>query len=726
MTAGRLQATTRTAPQLAGFCQQLRPLASVPALDALRLRLAVLTRDAGHSAWIARALAHTRPSCIDLPAALTDRAVGRPATAAEAIAEILRWLSRPEAHGGLPREYLLGLLRRAGRAVRWPGTPRVDDVVDGLSYRPDGTPRDPERLGRHQARRGLAAAAAGLLAAMAPYVRDGRLTRLTWSRDQIRTEARARADAAERAAVADRSRWPGGMPTDHAPLKREWDAAWHRRQLRTEIGRTDGHVSWILGLTGGRPSEGLPSYCSRWTLARARDDAAAAAEWAANSVHVRRDALGRPVIGADGTPIAVSTADLVDGSRKARRAQLYAMCLATQELGERRGWTLAFATLTLPGEWHPNPGHGGGSYNPATTPQDARREQQDRWHRSVAMMRKQGIQWFAGAARELHRDGCLHSHVCAYVRPVDVNAWADCLAEHWPELPQHAGLPRADRVACQVRLWDAEGAASVASYLYGYASKSLDAADGDEDDDAAGHSAACRRDRVRRWSWVGFRRALVGDWQRVARERECPECAVLAAAWTAIRDRRYADALDTLGATDAAAPVVRDYEVRTNRYGEDVRQPHALRRADATDDDLCAGTAAVLRWRPHDWSRTDWATWSAETATAAMRDDLAGAVYDRHGREVLDVGDAAGAWPGITADAATMAALDKVEAAPGWFAAMMPLTVAVRDSVPRSGGCAPQARHRGSLRETGDDPGGGISIPPPRNETNGNATRMAA
>lgn len=627
-----------------------KPIASTRALADLRSRLSSLTPDASHADWMARATAHTRPAYLELPAGLA--------------ANVRRLLTTAETHEGLPREYAIGLLRRSGRDVRWPGLPTVSDVIEGLAYEPTGGAHDPERLARHTARRTLAEAAAARLAALTPYVDDGRLGRLTWTRMQIVTEAATRADAAERAAWEDGSAWGGPHGTEDT-LTRERDPTWHRRQLRNEIGRTDGHVSWILGLTGGQPTDGLPRYCSRWTLDRARQDAAAAKEWAANSVHVRRGEDGRPVIGADGDAITVSTADLIAGSRRARRAQLYALCLGIAELGVRLGYTLAFATLTLPPEYHPHPATGGDAYDPTTTPQDARAEQQRRWHRARAMMHKRRVRSFAGMAKELHGDGAPHSHICEYVHPDDLTAWTECLTRHWPETDAHAGRALADGVACQIRTWDDAGAASVAAYLYGYASKSLDASEGDEDDDSAAHAAACRRDRLRRWSWVGYRRGLAGDWQRVARERECPECPVLGAVWTAIHERRYADALEGLGAlTPHASPVVRDYTTVENKYGETVRHPHALRRADATDDELCSGEAVVLAFRPNCWGRVDRLTWGAEQWTWNMLDEIRTEAAAETARMMAPIH-------------ARISAIVLAGDAPDW-------AVAVTDSVPRS------------------------------------------
>ena len=601
-------------------CSQ--PIASARALADLRLRLAPLTPDAGRAEWLARATAHTLPTGIELPAGLTAGAVRRLLTATERA-------------GGLPREYALGLRRRAGRDVRWSGMPTTADVLDGMAFTPTGGDHDSGLHARHTARRALAEAAVARLAVLAPYVDDGRLGRLTWTRDQIVEEAAKRADAAEKHARADGSAWE----TDYTT--RERDPAWHRRQLRGEIGRTDGHVSWILGLTGGRRADGLPSYCSRWTLARARQTAAASKEWAAASIHVRRGENGRPVRGADGDYVTVSTSDLIAGSRRARRARLYALCKATEELGTRLGWTLAFATLTLPPAFHPFPSTGGDAYDTDTTPLDARAALQARWHRTLAAMHKSDLRFLGGQGREMHRDGAPHIHFCAYVHPDDYAAWVECLTSQWPETPEHAHLPVEDGIACQIRSWHDQGAASVATYLYGYASKSLDESEGDnEDGDAAAHAAACRRDGIRRWSWVGFRRGLAGDWQRVARERAAPKstaveivdgvvrereaaCPVVGAVWEPIRDRRYADALEGLGALSPQAPTVRrDYTTVTNRYGETVREPHALYRADATDDDLCSGAAVPLLFRPHRWGRLDRATWSAEQATWTMLDDV--------------------------------------------------------------------------------------------------------
>src|SRR5690606_34133712 len=140
------------------------------------------------------------------------------------------------------------------------------------------------------------------------------------------------------------------------------------------------------------------------------------------SVFVKRDSGGAPVIGVDGKPVAVNAAELADAKLNARRAMNYALCLGMQEIGQRRGWTLILLTTTLPPRWHPNPSRGAPSYDPSLSPIGARDEIQTRHHRAMALARERGCRYFAPRAREGQQDGTPHDHLAVFVHPDDAEA----------------------------------------------------------------------------------------------------------------------------------------------------------------------------------------------------------------------------------------------------------------------------------------------------------------
>ncbi len=408
-------------------------------------------------------------------------------------------------------------------------------------------------------------------------------------------------------------------------------AASVRGAMRRLIDATDAHVSAILGLLGGPKRFRLPSRVSDWSMIRAQEMAALNRGTLAHRMMVLRDRDGVAVLDNKGSPKAITALDAARHGEKIAKAQRYAMCLGIQQLAEARGWTLVLLTTTLPPEWHAHPTLGRPSYNPDCDPISARDELQARCHRSLALCSRRDIRFLAPRAREGQVDGTPHDHIAAFVRPEDVDGFIGCFAEHFPEQRElmareadaagdHekgarlrerlARIPRDKRVACHARVWEAAeqatdrtAAGTIASYIFGYASKSMaDAIDGD--DDAARNAVWAHQRRVRRWAVLGFRRGIIGQWQRIQKETERPACPVLGAVWQAMQEHRWGDALELLDVTkeQEAAPLVYDYEERRGLAGVARRVPLALRAAGPVSeveerDGLFLGRTDGFRYR---------------------------------------------------------------------------------------------------------------------------------
>jgi hypothetical protein len=187
---------------------------------------------------------------------------------------------------------------------------------------------------------------------------------------------------------------------------------------------------------------------------------------------------------------------------------------------------------------------------------------------------------------------------------------------------RQARVSRNRQVACNIRMWtpaeqeaDPKAAATVASYIYGYAMKSTTGSL-DDKGEAARNAVWAGTRRIRRWAIIGLRRGLLGEWQDIYRTRERPDCAVLGPVWDAMQARNWLHAFELLDATGEGdqPPVVRDRDWRINGRGQRTSFPVALRANTNDLTALCERNVIMLYDPAQSFVRTPRRFWEAELA----------------------------------------------------------------------------------------------------------------
>lgn len=484
----------------------------------------------------------------------------------------------------LPREYQEALLRRACVRAGWPGqAPTWDDIKDALRPTPfkwqggdeaallsaqrlwSGTPtgwRDMGEYARFDAdmreaqasyetflrRRREAAAFAPLVAeisAMADQLRrilrriDPRAHDLTNADDKtIRERAEQLAEGESRwvmCAVSGMRMVPDMPPAQNKRL----DAAWWTRYLRRHATRAGLMIAQALGLVGqGQPYADVHT-TGRW---QERQDC--------NRVWGERTDM----VSDDGDRVRLI--DMMDSAAAAAMARVYGQLLGMQALGDQRGLVPVFFTVTLPGEWHPNPKHGhraGTVWNECSA-EEARQQLQKDWRSFRKNIKRPG--WTAYGLRviEPHQDGTPHLHAMEWIKPEDVLHVMKTLRRTF------GSARRAKAVRILPRR---KHAARPASYLLKYLVKSLNdskaaeaAASGRTSGDDGCHLTHHTEHRAwasainaRRWDLTGGLSGIQKVWQAVYLWQLPPAHAPAAAiqAWHAMRAAQEA-------ATDPDAP----------------------------------------------------------------------------------------------------------------------------------------------------------------------------
>ena len=350
----------------------------------------------------------------------------------------------------------------------------------------------------------------------------------------------------------------------------------HRRLLRRRAATARQHVAALLGTIG----KGAAPYADGYAVGcwRERQEAA------------RAFGLTREAFFADGRSIPLW--DLMETSRKARIAALYAQTLGLDELAKRRQLIPVFLTMTLPPKHHPNPAHGqpyaGVDWDDAPSPGDTDAALAARWTRFRARVAAEKIELLGLRVVEPHQDGCPHLHALLYAKgEEEVEAINRHLLAICPDPPGMA------RVASKLVRIDRERA-SAASYVMKYLIKALPAAevaaelaDGverDGDPDHLAHHAevaawASER-KLRRFAWLGLH-GIRTVWQRVrsmsADERLGAPASIRAVA-ASMEGGAWGDALESLGAirSDGKPRPRLAYEEQENGYGETVKRARGI------------------------------------------------------------------------------------------------------------------------------------------------------
>jgi len=354
----------------------------------------------------------------------------------------------------------------------------------------------------------------------------------------------------------------------------------HRRRLRRRAATARQHLAALLGTIG---AGGAP-YADHYAVTCWRERQAAAEAFGLSRVLLFEDGQQVPLWG------------VMESSRKARLAALYAQTLGLDELTQRRGLLPVFLTMTLPPQHHPNPRHGqpyaGLEWEDAPCPGETDAAMGGLWKQLRARLAADDIDLLGLRVVEPHQDGCPHLHAMMYLQDQEQSNRLDWhLQELCPE------PVKGERIASKLMTLD-RTKARPATYVMKYLLKCLPAhedaavhADGtvrDGDPDHLAHYAEVQawasERRLRRFAWLGLH-GIRTTWQRIRAmtddEIEYAPDAVQEAAH-AMREGAWADALEAMGAirADGRERVRLTYAVKKNSYGEDVKRPDGLAMED--------------------------------------------------------------------------------------------------------------------------------------------------
>lgn len=369
-----------------------------------------------------------------------------------------------------------------------------------------------------------------------------------------------------------------GFPlADPLDLKRR-DRAWWIRRLRREARVARNWYYAALGVVGLKGHV----HCPKHSLRVWRQRQAAARSFASKRVIVPQ---------GGGEPI--SLAEVQAAARDGTVARVYCMMKALSARARARGLVPFFLTMTLPGEWHPNPTEvitvngkmrrirralwdrkTPRSWTTAHGPQEADAELQRRWALLRALWQRDGVDPEGFWSREPHEDGCPHQHGVVWVEADKAPAMVARMQEVFPG---ERGC-KVDRIN--------EDIARAETYAMYYVLKSFNANpndyidpkarpanDNDGEDALGNHEAvrawACERG-LRRFAFIGEAHGLQRVWQTVAGWKEAPADAseTMRAAWQAMKEGEFDAALGILAGDGDERPLRLAYEERTTRYGE--------------------------------------------------------------------------------------------------------------------------------------------------------------
>lgn len=348
----------------------------------------------------------------------------------------------------------------------------------------------------------------------------------------------------------------------------------HKRRLRRRAAAARQHLAALLGTIG----KGGAPYADSYAVACWRERQAAAKAFGESHV-----------IDFEGGEFKVGLWEVMETSRKARIASLYAQALGLEDVAREKGLLPVFLTLTLPPEHHPNPRHGhpyaGQDWADAPSPRETDEALAATWQRFRARLAKSEIDLLGFRVVEPHADGCPHLHALLYVED---DLEIDEIDRHLTAICPEPIAGR--RIASRLERID-RTKASPASYVMKYILKSLPAfedaahhADGQtrdgDPDHLAHHAEVCAwasERRLRRFAWLGLH-GMRTVWQRIhgMDEQEAQEAPkAVFDAWTAMQRSMWADAMEHLGAIkrEGKERPRLTYQTKKNGYGEDVKRP---------------------------------------------------------------------------------------------------------------------------------------------------------
>lgn len=115
----------------------------------------------------------------------------------------------------------------------------------------------------------------------------------------------------------------------------------------------------------------------------------------------------------DQTPVSMPFAETASSAKK-RSSKLYVRAVGLEKYCTKRCLQGFFVTLTLPGQYHPNPTKGQNTWN-GITPAESHDELQRKWRQFQREFGRKFGKVLGVRVEEPHQDGCPHWHLLIYV-----------------------------------------------------------------------------------------------------------------------------------------------------------------------------------------------------------------------------------------------------------------------------------------------------------------------
>ncbi|WP_304349399.1 replication endonuclease [Comamonas testosteroni] len=166
------------------------------------------------------------------------------------------------------------------------------------------------------------------------------------------------------------------------------------------------------------------------------------------------------IVGEDKKVLKLS--DCVKSSKQAI-AEKINLIKVQEKIAEQKGWTWVFITLTLPGEYHPNPLLGKNTYN-GVSPRESAKILNMNIKRVRALLQKWNIKagknYIGCSSAEAHKDGVLHKHMLFFCSQDMLEDLRKAFEVHFPNLNDKSFAVN-------------NGKAKASSYVFKYVMKSI-------------------------------------------------------------------------------------------------------------------------------------------------------------------------------------------------------------------------------------------------------------
>lgn len=193
-----------------------------------------------------------------------------------------------------------------------------------------------------------------------------------------------------------------------------------RRKLATKRNNVLWHASALLKLIG----KGNASYCSNTIFNEFKRKKVRDQEFIKNSV----------IVGTDKKVIPLAKATKTAEQSIAEKINLLK---TVEKIAENKGFSWCFITLTLDGEYHPNPCKGKNTYN-GVSPKESAKLINKKINNVRAYLKKMGVvpgaDYLGCATAEAHKDGCMHKHIMFFTSRENFELVRKAFFKHFPNL----------------------------------------------------------------------------------------------------------------------------------------------------------------------------------------------------------------------------------------------------------------------------------------------------